>query len=158
MKRVVNCILEKDNKILMLQKPKKGWWVVPGGKIESTETIQEAIIREFHEETNLILTTPDLKGIFNIIIQDGKEVVDEWMMFTYFAKDFSGNLATHCDEGILRWKKIDELFSLPKAEGDNIFLKHIIYSNKFISGKFYYTPEYDLISYKIDHRLKMVKI
>lgn len=140
----------------MLQKPKRGWWVVPGGKVEPTETIQEAVLREFHEETNLLLKNPTLKGVFTIILKDNNQVIEEWMLITYFADSYSGELTLHCNEGILKWVDINDVFGLPKAKGDNVYLRHILNTNQFISGKFYYTPQYELISYKIDHKLETV--
>ncbi len=158
LKRVVNCILESNNQILMLQKPKRGWWVVPGGKIESTETIHEAILREYKEETHLILKNPSLKGVFNIIIKDGDKLIEEWMMFTYYAHHYSGQLATYCDEGHLEWKNKNEIIHLPKAKGDNIYLNKIVLENKLITGKFIYTTNYELLTYSIDHELEPIHV
>ena len=138
----------------MLEKPKRGWWYPPGGKIETTETLLEAINREFHEETNLNLINPELKGVFNIIIWDGNKIVDEWMLFTFYANRFTGDLIKYNREGTLEWKNIAEIFHLPKALGDNVYLKEIIQTKKLITGKFEYTPNYDLISYSIDRELE----
>lgn len=157
LKRVTNCILKKGNQILMLQKPKRGWWVVPGGKMEPNESIQEAINREFYEETHLHLENPQLRGVFTIVIKDKEEIVEEWMMFTYYADRFSGELNPFCKEGNLEWKPIEEVLQLPKAHGDNIYLKHILHSSEIITGKFVYTPDYQLISYSIDHFLEPIK-
>lgn len=142
----------------MLQKPKRGWWVVPGGKVEDGETLLEAILREFNEETNLTLKRAALKGVFSIIILENNEIIDKWMLFTYYADDYSGRLTEHCSEGVLQWKDIDEALDLPKAMGDNIYLKHMLNSDKLITGKFYYTPDYSLITYTIDPQLEAVKI
>ena len=65
LQRVTNCVLLKDGKVLLLQKPKRGWWVAPGGKMEQGESIREACIREYREETGIYLKNPKLKGIFN---------------------------------------------------------------------------------------------
>lgn len=158
LKNVVNCVLREENKILMLQKPKRGWWVVPGGKVEEGETLLEAILREFKEETNLTLERAALKGVFNIIILENNQVIDEWMLFTYFADDYSGRLTEDCKEGVLRWMDVDEALNLPKAMGDNIYLEHMINYDELITGKFYYTPDYSLISYTIDPHLLAIKI
>lgn len=157
MQRVVNCILRNNDQVLMLQKPKRDWWVVPGGKIEPTETLQEAISREFFEETNLKLDNSALKGVFNIVIKDENEIIEEWMLFTFYATNFSGKLKAQCEEGNLEWKKISEIFPLPKPKGDNVYLKHILMSNELITGKFIYTPDYELLSYSIDQYLEAVK-
>lgn len=46
----------KDKKILLLKRandPFRGFWHVVGGQVEDNETLKEAVIREFKEETNL---------------------------------------------------------------------------------------------------------
>lgn len=52
---VVGCYLVRQGHILMLKrhpdKPQGGLWCVPGGKIKHAESIWEAAIREFKEET-----------------------------------------------------------------------------------------------------------
>ena len=52
----VDGIYIKNKKVLMLKRsnePFKGFWHVIGGQVENNETLKEAIIREFKEETNL---------------------------------------------------------------------------------------------------------
>ncbi|WP_142289537.1 NUDIX domain-containing protein, partial [Gottfriedia luciferensis] len=51
MQRVTHCVLLNENNILLLQKPRRNWWVAPGGKMEPGENIREAVVREYREET-----------------------------------------------------------------------------------------------------------
>ena len=51
--KVVAAVIEKDRKIFATQRGYgnyKDWWEFPGGKIESGETPEEALIREIKEE------------------------------------------------------------------------------------------------------------
>nr|MBR9646549.1 NUDIX domain-containing protein [Streptococcus sp. 11-4097] len=41
MQRVTNCVLIRDNEVLLLQKPRRNWWVAPGGKMERGETVRD---------------------------------------------------------------------------------------------------------------------
>jgi len=152
--------LQDGYQILMLQKPRRGWWVVPGGKIETGETLQEAVKREFYEETDLIIENPELRGVFTIVIEDQGQIVEEWMLFTYYANQYHGVLKKHCNEGILEWKKMNQVIDLPKAMGDNVYFQHVFTSERLITGKFVYTPEYELISYTLDkqHQTKVVPV
>src|SRR3989338_9209911 len=55
-KPVTSIIIEKDKKVLMLQrsnKPFKNYWVLPGGFTGYEETAEQSIIREAKEETGL---------------------------------------------------------------------------------------------------------
>ena len=52
----VDGICIRDKKILLLKRandPFREFWHVVGGQVEDNETLKEAIIREFKEETNL---------------------------------------------------------------------------------------------------------
>ena len=52
----VDGICIRDKKILLLKRannPFRGFWHIVGGQVEDNETLKEAIIREFKEETNL---------------------------------------------------------------------------------------------------------
>ncbi len=71
--RVTNCLYQDGDKVLLLQKPRRNWWVAPGGKMESGESIRDAVIREYREETGIYLKNPDLKGVFTFIIKDGDQ-------------------------------------------------------------------------------------
>lgn len=149
MQIVTNCILENGEQILMLRKPRRGWWVCPGGKMEPGESLVEAVTRELQEETGLHLDTPELRGVFTILLQENQKMVDHWMLFTFYAKTWSGNLLSDTEEGILQWVGIDRIGHLPMAEGDRIFLQQMLHQpDCFMTGKFIYTPDYQLLQWK----------
>lgn len=55
---IAGCLIEKDNRFLMVKEAKKkcyGQWNFPAGHLEENETIKEAAIREVYEETIIIL-------------------------------------------------------------------------------------------------------
>ncbi|WP_256592921.1 NUDIX domain-containing protein, partial [Pseudomonas sp. 2822-17] len=60
----------EKGEVLTLQKPRRGWWVAPGGKMGLGETIRESVKREFWEETGVYIKDPNLKGIFTILIEE----------------------------------------------------------------------------------------
>lgn len=150
MQRVTNCVLVQDNKILLLQKPRRGWWVAPGGKMEQGESIKDTVIREYREETGIYLKNPKIKGIFTFIIKDGNEIVSEWMMFTFFATEFTGENVAESEEGKLKWHSLDEVSDLPMAPGDHHILEFMMKGAGLIYGTFTYTPDFELLAYRLD--------
>ncbi|EOT1759639.1 pyrimidine (deoxy)nucleoside triphosphate diphosphatase, partial [Citrobacter koseri] len=54
---VVAAIIERDDKILLAQRPEHadqpGMWEFAGGKVESSETQPQALIRELREELGI---------------------------------------------------------------------------------------------------------
>ena len=61
--RVVAAIIEKDGKIFATQRgygDYKDWWEFPGGKIESGESPEEALVREIREELRAEIKVGDL--------------------------------------------------------------------------------------------------
>ncbi|WP_050616395.1 8-oxo-dGTP diphosphatase [Bacillus testis] len=150
MQRVTNCVLNKDGQVLLLQKPRRGWWVAPGGKMEPGESVKDSCVREFREETGIYIKNPTLKGIFTFIMKDGDQVQSEWMMFTFTADQFDGQYLEESSEGKLAWKDAEEIKDLPMAEGDYHILDYMVHGNGLIYGTFTYTPDFQLLSYRLD--------
>ena len=118
------CYITRGNDVLMLHRTKKqndinkDKWIGIGGKFEPEESPDECLLREAHEETGLTLTSWRCRGIVTFLSEGN---TGEYM-YLFTADGFTGNLKT-CDEGELQWVSRDFLGSLPKWEGDDIFLQ-----------------------------------
>lgn len=150
MQRVTNCVVVNNDHILLLKKPRRGWYAIPGGKMEQGETIKESVIREYKEETDLNIHSPQLAGVFTFSIFEQERTIDEWMMFTFICHQYTGELTHYCNEGDLEWVAIDRISDLPMAEGDLKIFDRIFNTQDILYGTFSYTPDYELIGYRLD--------
>lgn len=50
------------DKLVVVFSEKKGYWTPPGGAVENGESVEEAVIREVKEETNMRVTKQKLIG------------------------------------------------------------------------------------------------
>lgn len=96
---VTLCLVEKDNKYLLQDRLKKDWkgFVLPGGHVEKGESIVEAVKREIKEETGLDIFNPQLRGIKQFPIENGR-----YLVFLFYASQFEGELVSS-SEGIMHW-------------------------------------------------------
>lgn len=154
MQRIANLIVRKENKVLLLKKPRRGWYVAPGGKIEDGESIFDAASREYFEETGTKAIDPHLKGVYTMVIQKDNGIVDEWMLFTFVANDLEGVPFTETREGVLEWHHVDELKTLPMAEGDRTNLLFAVNNVGTQYGTFTYTEEFQLVDEKIQRSIE----
>ncbi|WP_106496700.1 8-oxo-dGTP diphosphatase [Lentibacillus sp. Marseille-P4043] len=150
MQRVTNCILINNKKVLVIKKPRRGWYAIPGGKMEQGESIKESATREFYEETALTLINPNLAGVFTFSVFENKAITEEWMMFTFVSRYFNGELTKHCKEGELEWVSLDRVNELPMAEGDHHIFNHVLASSETLYGSFAYTKDYELLDLRLD--------
>ncbi|MCU9593212.1 8-oxo-dGTP diphosphatase [Caldibacillus thermolactis] len=150
MQRVANCIYVKDGNVLLLQKPRRNWWAIPGGKMEPTETVKQAVLREYWEETGIRIKDPQLKGIYTFLMKNDEGKIREWMMFNFYTNTGVGIQKEVTDEGILKWHSIKEIQHLPMAEGDRLIIQHAIEGNDVAFGAFEYTEDFQLLSYQIN--------
>lgn len=142
MKNTTLCYIEKDDAYLMLHRVKKvndenhDKWIGVGGKFEAGESPEDCLLREVKEETGLTLTDYRYRGVVTF-------VSDEWgteYMHLFTATGFEGEMAT-CDEGELVWVPKSEIENLNIWEGDKIFFRLLVNSNKFFSLKLQYTGD-----------------
>ena len=61
-------VLERDNQVLLLKRANTGWmdgfWHVPGGSLEENESLAHAIVREAHEELDIIIDQTHVKLVY----------------------------------------------------------------------------------------------
>ena len=118
------CYITRGDRVLMLHRVKKkndsnkDKCRGIGGKFEAEESPDECLLREAAEETGLALTAWRCRGVVTFLC----EGIEGEYMYLFTADGFEGELKT-CDEGDLQWVSRDFLDSLPKWEGDDIFLK-----------------------------------
>lgn len=158
MQRVANCILVHEGQILLLKKPSRGWYAMPGGKMEIGETIKEAAVREYREETGIHLIDPELAGVFTFNIYEEGHLENEWMMFTFICRTFSGEVNAYCREGELEWHPQENIAQLPMAAGDRKIFEHVLASNEIMYGSFEYTNEFELLNSRIDPQQPIDKL
>ncbi|TQV75265.1 8-oxo-dGTP diphosphatase MutT [Aliikangiella marina] len=62
--QVVAAVIVKNDHVLIARRPldkhKGGYWEFPGGKIETGESHEEALVREIAEEINIRIEAPQL--------------------------------------------------------------------------------------------------
>lgn len=61
--KAVVALIEKDDKILCVWNKRYLCWLMPGGKVEDKESLEEALIREVKEEVGLDISS--LNFVFN---------------------------------------------------------------------------------------------
>lgn len=118
------CYVEHDGRVLMLRRRKEpfaGHWTAPGGKLLPGEDPREAVLREVHEETQLLVDRPKLRLIAS---ETGPEHYN-WLLFFFRARPEIGfasrQLLTgprETREGRLDWLSADGLAeeTIPQVE------------------------------------------
>ena len=116
-------LINNDNQILLSQrtadKSFPGQWEFPGGKIESSETAHEALIRELKEELGIDI---DNSYLF-------KRIEHYYDSFTaniefFLVDSWSGELSG--EEGqLVRWFSVRDLRNLPILAADNPVIEEL---------------------------------
>lgn len=88
-----------------------GLWEFPGGKLEPTESAQDALAREIKEELNISIMQPEFFKQVNFDYGDKFVCLDFFLI-----KQFKGQLVG-CEGQIVRWVNIELLasYSFPEA-------------------------------------------
>lgn len=71
----VGAVILHDDCVLLVERgnePLKGWWSLPGGGVETGETLENAIRREIREETCLEVEIVKVVEIFERIMPDAE--------------------------------------------------------------------------------------
>ena len=126
--------LRTDDTVLLIRKsegrPHAGEWIGLGGKVEPGEDPVSSAVREFREESGLVLADPKLRGTFIWV-----DEVKCGIVHVVTGTEYTGRLS-ESEEGELRWHRIEDL---PKLKGlakhQSLFLDRVLRdSGYFYSG------------------------
>lgn len=107
-------IFEGDNVLLVERagEPLKGWWSIPGGLLETGETLEAAIAREVREETGLAVQVVSRFDIFERIMRDAAGRAEyHYVLVDYICRVTGGALQAGDDVSRVEWvpcARIDE--------------------------------------------------
>lgn len=87
----------------------KGKWICPGGKLELGESIEEGILREVKEETDLSIELTAPLTPFERVVKVGGETTLHVIYIDYLARLRGGRLRPASDVGEAIWVTREEL-------------------------------------------------
>lgn len=135
MKQTCAGFYKKDDKYLfMFRNVKKndchrGKYIGIGGHLELGESPDEAMKREFKEETNLDIISYKRMGDITYKEKDGLWQTNK--MHVYIIYEAVGEIFESCDEGELQFMSVDEFYRAPHWTNDEIWLKDVFDNCEF---------------------------
>ncbi len=117
----VGAILLDRDRILMAQRgkePLKGWWSLPGGALETGESLRDAICREVREETGLEVEPLGVFEIFERILRDTQGTLEyHYVLIDYMCRITGGELRPGDDVCCVEWVRRRDLGARQITEG-----------------------------------------
>ncbi len=103
----VGALIFNRDKILLVERgkePFKGYWSLPGGVLETGETLEQGIIREVREETGLVVSPMKVLQIFERIIRDTQGAAEyHYVLIDYICRVTGGSLRAADDASRVAW-------------------------------------------------------
>ena len=126
----VAAIIIQDRRILLIRRghePGKGQWSVPGGLVETGETLAAAVRREAFEETGLLVEPEEMATVAEAITPDETgRVRFHYVLIDFFARPVGGKPSPASDVTDLRWVTGQEAMELDLTEGVRTFVKELM--------------------------------
>ena len=120
-RRAVRTYLIKDNRIIVIRYKQnlKGYYDIPGGKIEENETPEETSIREFREETGISITKQHYLG--KALIEFPDIIFD---LNIFIVDEYNGE-PLEFEENVSMWIDINDLYNETKKIPDIEIIKYL---------------------------------
>lgn len=117
----VSAAIVRDGKVLVVRrarKPALGVYTLPGGGVETGETLVQAVAREVREETALAIEPIALAGYREAVARDAQGRVERHFVVLCFAAHWrSGEPILNDELDDARWLEPAELAGLHTTEG-----------------------------------------
>ena len=106
----------KREKVLLTQRTDNGRWCLPGGMMESGESVGEACVREVWEETGLHVRVTRLVGVYSnpdqlVVYPDGNKAF--FVVLSFETEIIDGELGLSNETTAFGYYSLAEMESLP---------------------------------------------
>ena len=109
----VGAVIFHEGRVLLVKRgtaPMQGEWSLPGGALETGETLVAGVRREVLEETGLLVEPVTMIEVFDRIARDETGRVQyHYVLVDYLCRITGGIAACASDAADLRWSVPDEL-------------------------------------------------
>ncbi len=117
----VGALIFDNARILLVERgrePLKGYWSLPGGVLETGETLKDGIRREVLEETGLHVDPYDIAEIFERIMPDSTGRVEyHYVLVDFLCRVEGGSMQPADDVSAVQWVDIAHLGDYILTEG-----------------------------------------
>ena len=118
-------LINDNNEVLISLRQNRreydGYWEYPGGKVESSETLEIGLIREIKEEINLEISKNCIAPLTFAVDQ---HELSQTILFLYICRKWEGSITSLLDQR-LEWVKPIDLAQY-RMPASNIFLNSIL--------------------------------
>ena len=111
----------RGDKVLIAERghgPRKGYWSLPGGKIEPGEKAAAAAMREIREETGLIVELRGLLDVLDVIVEDEQgSLTAHYLLAVYYGTCETGEPVAATDISDARFVTLSEAAAYTMTDG-----------------------------------------
>jgi 8-oxo-dGTP diphosphatase len=116
----VSASIFRNGKILLARRarqPGKGFYTLPGGRVEFGESLVEALQREVREETGLVIDVAGLAGWREVLPNPAAGIAGHFVIMSFAARWAAGEPVLNDELDDARWFDPDDFGDLRITEG-----------------------------------------
>ncbi len=118
-----------QRQVLLLRRADNGWWCLPGGMLNTGESVSEACVREVWEETGLQVRIKRLVGVYSdphriTEYDDGHRY--QFVSMALVVEPVSGEINLSTESTAYRYFSVDELGEIQLLEPHREQIEHAL--------------------------------